>query len=254
MIAVLAMIAEVVCLQSGTRVSLRTVQSAGTRAPPQSRDDLRATADFALGGDDAALRIIVRGGDASYGVLPRRIEFAANRSRGSRRWRRDRDMGASAASRTIASSKNAGRRNALTKLLAPAAVLLAPSAANAKEKALTKKQTEELEQKLAAEAAATAEAQREQEAVDSAAAVAAAEREAAEAAERVKQAAAAAKQQAFDAAKNGKGIRRACPSRSQYVLRGECVERGGKSSAVADAGSPGAPSLATVLFGDYKMQ
>ena len=114
------------------------------------------------------------------------------------------------------------RRNGLKHLAsggAALAPLLYPAAAEAafgKPKALTKKQLAEKEAREKEEAAAAAAAQA---AADAEAGAAAAAREREEAA-----AAAAAKAARADN-KGGKGLRRSCASRSQFVRNGECVDR-----------------------------
>ena len=115
------------------------------------------------------------------------------------------------------------RRNGLKHLAsggAALAPLLYPAAAEAafgKPKALTKK---ELAEKAAREKEAAAAA-----AAAPAAADAAADAEAAAAREREEAAAAAAAKAARADNKGGKGLRRSCASRSQFVRNGECVDR-----------------------------
>ena len=118
------------------------------------------------------------------------------------------------------------RRNGLKHLAsggAALAPLLYPAAAEAafgKPKALTKKQLAEKEAREKEEAAAAAAAQ----AAADAEAGAAADAEAAAAREREEAAAAAAATARADN-KGGKGLRRSCASRSQFVRNGECVDR-----------------------------
>ena len=113
------------------------------------------------------------------------------------------------------------RRNGLKHLAsggAALAPLLYPAAAEAafgKPKALTKKELAEKEAREKEEAAAAAAAQ--------AAADAESDAEAAAAREREEAAAAAAAARADN--KGGKGLRRSCASRSQFVRNGECVDR-----------------------------
>ena len=117
------------------------------------------------------------------------------------------------------------RRNGLKHLAsggAALAPLLYPAAAEAafgKPKALTKKQLAEKDarEKEAAAAAAAAAAQAAADAESAAEAAAAREREEA--------AAAAAAKAARADNKGGKGLRRSCASRSQFVRNGECVDR-----------------------------
>ena len=115
------------------------------------------------------------------------------------------------------------RRNGLKHLAsggAALAPLLYPAAAEAafgKPKALTKKQLAEKEAREKEEAAAAAAAQ--------AAADAESDAEAAAAREREEAAAAAAAKAARADNKGGKGLRRSCASRSQFVRNGECVDR-----------------------------
>ena len=115
------------------------------------------------------------------------------------------------------------RRNGLKHLAsggAALAPLLYPAAAEAafgKPKALTKKQLAEKEAREKEEAAAAAAAQ--------AAADAESDAEAAAAREREETAAAAAAKAARADNKGGKGLRRSCASRSQFVRNGECVDR-----------------------------
>lgn len=115
------------------------------------------------------------------------------------------------------------RRNGLKHLAsggAALAPLLYPAAAEAafgKPKALTKKQLAEKEAREKEEAAAAAAAQ--------AAADAESDAEAAAAREREEAAAAAAAKVARADNKGGKGLRRSCASRSQFVRNGECVDR-----------------------------
>jgi membrane protein involved in colicin uptake len=112
------------------------------------------------------------------------------------------------------------RRNGLKHLAsggAALAPLLYPAAAEAafgKPKALTKKQLAEKEAREKEEAAAAAAAQAAADAESDAEAAAARERE---------EAAAAAAARADN--KGGKGLRRSCASRSQFVRNGECVDR-----------------------------
>ena len=119
------------------------------------------------------------------------------------------------------------RRNGLKHLAsggAALAPLLYPAAAEAafgKPKALTKKQLAEKEAREKEEAAAAAAAQ----AAADAEAGAAADAEAAAAREREEAAAAAAAKVARADNKGGKGLRRSCASRSQFVRNGECVDR-----------------------------
>ena len=115
------------------------------------------------------------------------------------------------------------RRNGLKHLAsggAALAPLLYPAAAEAafgKPKALTKKQLAEKEAREKEEAAAAAAAQ--------AAADAESDAEAAAAREREEAAAAVAAKAARADNKGGKGLRRSCASRSQFVRNGECVDR-----------------------------
>ena len=115
------------------------------------------------------------------------------------------------------------RRNGLKHLAsggAALAPLLYPASAEAafgKPKALTKKQLAEKEAREKEEAAAAAAAQ--------AAADAESDAEAAAAREREEAAAAAAAKAARADNKGGKGLRRSCASRSQFVRNGECVDR-----------------------------
>ena len=115
------------------------------------------------------------------------------------------------------------RRNGLKHLAsggAALAPLLYPAAAEAafgKPKALTKKQLAEKEAREKEEAAAAAAAQAAADAESAAEAAAAREREEA--------AAAAAAKAARADNKGGKGLRRSCASRSQFVRNGECVDR-----------------------------
>ena len=115
------------------------------------------------------------------------------------------------------------RRNGLKHLAsggAALAPLLYPAAAEAafgKPKALTKKELAEKEAREKEEAAAAAAAQAAADAESDAEAAAAREREEATAA-------AAAKAARADN-KGGKGLRRSCASRSQFVRNGECVDR-----------------------------
>ena len=115
------------------------------------------------------------------------------------------------------------RRNGLKHLAsggAALAPLLYPAAAEAafgKPKALTKKQLAEKEAREKEEAAAAAAAQ--------AAADAESDAEAAAAREREEAAAAASAKAARADNKGGKGLRRSCASRSQFVRNGECVDR-----------------------------
>ena len=114
------------------------------------------------------------------------------------------------------------RRNGLKHLAsggAALAPLLYPAAAEAafgKPKALTKKQLAEKEAREKEEAAAAAAAQAAADAESDAEAAAARERE---------EAAAAAAAAARADNKGGKGLRRSCASRSQFVRNGECVDR-----------------------------
>lgn len=114
------------------------------------------------------------------------------------------------------------RRNGLKHLAsggAALAPLLYPAAAEAafgKPKALTKKQLAEKEAREKEEAAAAAAAQAAADAESDAEAAAARERE---------EAAAAAAATARADNKGGKGLRRSCASRSQFVRNGECVDR-----------------------------
>ena len=115
------------------------------------------------------------------------------------------------------------RRNGLKHLAsggAALAPLLYPAAAEAafgKPKALTKKQLAEKEAREKEEAAAAAAAQAAADAESDAEAAAAREREVA--------AAAAAVKAARADNKGGKGLRRSCASRTQFVRNGECVDR-----------------------------
>ena len=117
------------------------------------------------------------------------------------------------------------RRNGLKHLAsggAALAPLLYPAAAEAafgKPKALTKKQLAEKEAREKEEAAAAAAAAAQ------AAADAESDAEAAAAREREEAAAAAAAKAARADNKGGKGLRRSCASRSQFVRNGECVDR-----------------------------
>ena len=117
------------------------------------------------------------------------------------------------------------RRNGLKHLAsggAALAPLLYPAAAEAavgKPKALTKKQLAENEAREMEEAAAAAAAAAQ------AAADAESDAEAAAAREREEAAAAAAAKAARADNKGGKGLRRSCASRSQFVRNGECVDR-----------------------------
>ena len=114
------------------------------------------------------------------------------------------------------------RRNGLKHLAsggAALAPLLYPAAAEAafgKPKALTKKELAEKEAREKEEAAAAAAAQAAADAESDAEAAAARERE---------EAAAAAAAAARADNKGGKGLRRSCASRSQFVRNGECVDR-----------------------------
>ena len=117
------------------------------------------------------------------------------------------------------------RRNGLKHLAsggAALAPLLYPAAAEAafgKPKALTKKQLAEKEAREKEEAAAAAAAAAQ------AAADAESDAEAAAAREREEAAAAVAAKAARADNKEGKGLRRSCASRSQFVRNGECVDR-----------------------------